>query len=264
MRIDALNPEVDEGDDTRRTRRRRRATTPDDGRVSLNIDGLADNTEHLLEFVDRLFEHESFEEPKLSSESRDVSGVRFRLEVKYLPYLTAESGDVQMTSADAPVSGSEVGAGETSLAAAPSGSDGDPVGRRGFDAPNVDLGGQTGAAPGVVAGVQPGDRASQANDSSSQPSGATSSASAGLPSDRAAPPDRTTPRSTRPTPRGTLTAPVRRDPAPSAVPSTRSGSSTRTPRVVPGTTQRSNPRASTPFIPAPVPRQPNASGPPGR
>ncbi len=54
--------------------------------VALSIQGEAEDGEALLDFVDRLFEHPSFDMPKLTSEGKQGSGVTaFNLSVNYLP-----------------------------------------------------------------------------------------------------------------------------------------------------------------------------------
>jgi Tfp pilus assembly protein PilN len=60
---------------------------PLDGRVQLAIHGLAKSDEELLTFVDRLFAHDSFDEPDLSRETRaDVNDpLEFDVQVTYIP-----------------------------------------------------------------------------------------------------------------------------------------------------------------------------------
>lgn len=53
--------------------------------VALGIRGEAEDGEALLEFVDRLFEHPSFDTPKLSREARQGGVTSFSLSVTYLP-----------------------------------------------------------------------------------------------------------------------------------------------------------------------------------
>jgi len=60
---------------------------PLDDRVLLTIHGLAKSDEELLTFVDRLFAHDSFDEPDLSRETRaDVNDpLEFDVNVTYIP-----------------------------------------------------------------------------------------------------------------------------------------------------------------------------------
>lgn len=74
-------------------------------RVELRISGEAEETEALLEFVDRLFRHPAFDQPNLSRESeRKDSKIQFELAVAYLPEVAADS---QAVAAKAGTSGSE-------------------------------------------------------------------------------------------------------------------------------------------------------------
>ena len=72
------------------TRERGRATaetqTAAATRVALRITGEAEETEALLEFVDRLFQHPAFDHPNLSRETgkKDLK-IQFELSVDYLP-----------------------------------------------------------------------------------------------------------------------------------------------------------------------------------
>jgi len=69
------------------TGRREDELEPLDGRVLLTIHGMAKSDEELLTFVDRLFAHDSFDEPDLSRETRaDVNDpVEFDVQVTYIP-----------------------------------------------------------------------------------------------------------------------------------------------------------------------------------
>ena len=59
------------------------------GAVALAIQGEAEDGESLLEFVDRLFDHPSFDTPKLSREgSQGGAATSFSLSVVYLPEAT--------------------------------------------------------------------------------------------------------------------------------------------------------------------------------
>jgi Tfp pilus assembly protein PilN len=75
---------------------------PSDGRVQLVIQGMAKSDEDLLAFVDRLFAHDSFDEPDLSRETRaeENDPLEFDVRVIYTPggRLSQETG-----SATAPV-----------------------------------------------------------------------------------------------------------------------------------------------------------------
>lgn len=75
---------------------KRRAGTPArtaaTTRVELRVSGEAEETEALLEFVDRLFQHPAFDQPNLSRESElKDSRIQFELAVAYLPEAGAES-----------------------------------------------------------------------------------------------------------------------------------------------------------------------------
>ncbi|MEO7795674.1 MAG: PilN domain-containing protein [Thermoanaerobaculia bacterium] len=60
-------------------------------RVALRISGEAEETEALLEFVDRLYQHPAFEKPNLAreSEKKDLK-LQFELAVAYLPEVAGE------------------------------------------------------------------------------------------------------------------------------------------------------------------------------
>lgn len=62
---------------------RRVARMPD--RFELRIDGAAQNDEALLAFVDALFRHPAFREPKLERESRQGGELDFALTTTYIP-----------------------------------------------------------------------------------------------------------------------------------------------------------------------------------
>lgn len=66
---------------------------PKDGRVPLAIQGESRSDEGLLNFVDRLFAHPSFENPDFPREAREEEGdlVRFDVRVIYFPGLSGES-----------------------------------------------------------------------------------------------------------------------------------------------------------------------------
>lgn len=93
------------------TRERGRATaetqTAVATRVALRITGEAEETEALLEFVDRLFQHPAFDHPNLSRETgkKDLK-IQFELSVDYLP----ESAGVPatVTAATASTAGAAV------------------------------------------------------------------------------------------------------------------------------------------------------------
>ncbi len=65
-------------------------------RVSLRLDGQAEDTEALLEFVDRLFAHPEFDQPNLAreSEKKDLL-IDFDLSVDYLPPGEAADGEAE-------------------------------------------------------------------------------------------------------------------------------------------------------------------------
>jgi len=62
-------------------------------RVEMRVSGEAEETEALLEFVDRLFQHPAFDQPNLARESeRKDSRIQFELAVAYLPEVAGDSG----------------------------------------------------------------------------------------------------------------------------------------------------------------------------
>lgn len=77
--------------------RRRGAANPRTAattRVALRISGEAEETEALLEFVDRLFQHPAFDRPNLSRESeKKDSRIQFELAVTYLPEAAGHEAD---------------------------------------------------------------------------------------------------------------------------------------------------------------------------
>ena len=131
VRLMRLSPEgfVRERGKSSKAMQQTAATT----RVALRITGEAEETEALLEFVDRLFVHPAFDRPNLSreTEKKDLK-IQFELTVGYLPQTAGEpSATAALPPGDAPRAGSG--------AAAPG-----PAGR---------LSGVTDAAPGAGAGV---------------------------------------------------------------------------------------------------------------
>ena len=75
---------------------KRRAGTPArtaaTTRVELRVSGEAEETEALLEFVDRLFQHPAFDQPNLSRESElKDTRIQFELAVAYLPEAGTEA-----------------------------------------------------------------------------------------------------------------------------------------------------------------------------
>jgi len=78
---------------------------PLDDRVLLVIHGKARSDEELLDFVDRLFAHDSFEEPNLSRETREEENnlVDFDVQVTYIPGGKSAQGIVIEEAAPLPV-----------------------------------------------------------------------------------------------------------------------------------------------------------------
>ncbi len=94
--------------------------TPATTQVAMRITGEAEETEALLEFVDRLFAHPAFDRPNLSRESaKKDDKIQFDLTVDYLPQLAGpsellaadESGEGR---SDAPAAGEASAASEGS------------------------------------------------------------------------------------------------------------------------------------------------------
>ncbi|MBP9145188.1 MAG: hypothetical protein KBF21_07470 [Thermoanaerobaculia bacterium] len=89
VRLLRLNPE---GFTRERGRAQAAAETPATTRVAMRILGEAEETEALLEFVDRLFAHPAFDRPNLSRESvkKDLK-IQFDIAVDYLPQTAART-----------------------------------------------------------------------------------------------------------------------------------------------------------------------------
>ena len=144
VRLMGLSPE---GFARERGRKIASVETPATTRVALRINGEAEETEALLEFVDRLFEHPAFDRPNLSRESeRKDAKIQFDLTVDYLPQIAAQpellaaagEGSGEQGSG-APASGRAPAASLAEIAAGPAGSEG----------------GVPGADPGRVQGSGP-------------------------------------------------------------------------------------------------------------
>ena len=105
-RLRSLAPQPSE-----RSRRRQAEALPDvAARVMLDISGEAQGDEGLLELIDSLFEHPSFDGPKLRHESQQDSGpLDFTIAVAYTPGIAAgepEADDDAATDREpAPVEG---------------------------------------------------------------------------------------------------------------------------------------------------------------
>ncbi len=96
-----------------------KAAASDATRVALRITGEAEETEALLEFVDRLFRHPAFGNPNLSRESgRKDFKIQFDLTVDYLPQYADEPSTTTVGAAGSAGPGGPAGA----LGSAPSGS----------------------------------------------------------------------------------------------------------------------------------------------
>ena len=86
------------------TRERGRASAGDqtvvETRVALRVTGEAEETEALLEFVDRLFQHPAFDRPNLSRESgkKDFK-IQFELSVDYLPRIAEQPATTTLVTA---------------------------------------------------------------------------------------------------------------------------------------------------------------------
>lgn len=97
VRLTSLSPRpLDE----RRSRQRRGVLTSEtDDKVILRMVGAAKGGEALLQFVDALFRHPSFESPNLGQEARDQQGViRFNMEVVYHPMGGGSGGQETATT----------------------------------------------------------------------------------------------------------------------------------------------------------------------
>lgn len=91
VRVRSLAPQLPE---PQRQRRRRRPA--EETRVTLAIDGTAEDGEALLDFVDRLFAHPAFAQPLLERESRqNDSLINFNLETYYRPRLQAAEEEAE-------------------------------------------------------------------------------------------------------------------------------------------------------------------------
>lgn len=88
VRLVRLSPE---GFASEQRRAGAKAQTAATTRVALRITGEAEETEALLEFVDRLFQHPAFDRPNLAreSEKKDLR-IQFDLAVAYLPEVAGE------------------------------------------------------------------------------------------------------------------------------------------------------------------------------
>jgi Tfp pilus assembly protein PilN len=71
-------------------------------RVGLRIDGAAEGTEPLLAFIDALFAHPAFDQPKLDREARENQFLRFDLGVVYLPEAGEASGPAPVIVEEGP------------------------------------------------------------------------------------------------------------------------------------------------------------------
>ena len=102
-RLRSLAPQPSE-----RSRRRQTEPVPDvAARVMLDISGEAQDDEGLLELIDSLFEHPSFDGPKLRHESQQDSGpLDFTIAVAYTPGITAGEPEA---AADTTAAGQETG-----------------------------------------------------------------------------------------------------------------------------------------------------------
>jgi Tfp pilus assembly protein PilN len=77
--------------------------TQRDNRVTLTISGEAKSDEEPLRFVDNLFAHPAFEEPDISSESREDDGlVKFEIKVMYLPAGTPQAAPIVIEEQSVP------------------------------------------------------------------------------------------------------------------------------------------------------------------
>ncbi len=136
VRLVRLSPE---GFASERQRAGAKPQTAATTRVALRIAGEAEDTEALLEFVDRLFQHPAFDRPNLAreSEKKDLR-IQFDLTVAYLPEVARElAGGAKGTTPTATATTAA-----TSALAAPSGRQ--PGGAAGSGAPS-------GAAPAPAA-----------------------------------------------------------------------------------------------------------------
>lgn len=129
--------------------------TPATTQVAMRITGEAEETEALLEFVDRLFAHPAFDRPNLSRESaKKDDKIQFDLTVDYLPQLAAqpellaaadESGEGRSDAAATGEASAASRAATTGIAAGMAGSAGGVQAVDGGRIPSA------GAAPGAQA-----------------------------------------------------------------------------------------------------------------
>ncbi len=135
-------------------------------RVALKITGEAEETEALLEFVDRLFKHPAFDHPNLSRESgkKDFK-IQFELSVDYLPQL-AEPGPTAAATAATTATPETAGSARTAVVAP-----GAPA-----YAPQAAAGASPAAKPRLPmprAGAVPGGHDKAAAGAAGEPAGAT-------------------------------------------------------------------------------------------
>lgn len=90
VRLMQLSPEGFTTERLRATNKPKSAATT---RVAMRITGEAEDTEALLEFIDRLFQHPAFDRPNLAreAEKKDLR-IQFQLAVTYLPEVAGQLG----------------------------------------------------------------------------------------------------------------------------------------------------------------------------
>ncbi len=90
VRLMQLSPEGFTTERLRATNKPKSAATT---RVAMRITGEAEETEALLEFIDRLFQHPAFDRPNLAreAEKKDLR-IQFQLAVTYLPEVAGQLG----------------------------------------------------------------------------------------------------------------------------------------------------------------------------
>jgi hypothetical protein len=122
--------------------------------VAMRITGEAEETEALLEFVDRLFAHPAFDRPNLSRESaKKDDKIQFDLTVDYLPQVAAQPGLLAAADesgeghSDAPAAGQASAASRAATAAITAGTAGSESGVQPVDGGRIQSGE---AAPGSL------------------------------------------------------------------------------------------------------------------
>ncbi len=153
-----------------------------DDRVTLRINGTAENSEELLTFLDMLFAHPAFEEPLLERERQERGArlVSFDLETFYRPRFEREQGDGAVLASNDAGETSETSAGDQASGAAGSQ---EPLTSAAGSVPDSPPGNASGSAPGSTparssAASTTGNAATARDGAAAAPAGATPSAGA--------------------------------------------------------------------------------------